>query len=308
MTWTASSSPDVTANDQVVLYDLETKSQRVVATPGKAGGVTDWSRVSGPIVAYTDQDEIQREENGYRSPWKIVAVNTSTNDRRLLDQDRTAQEQDFRPTVELSYPWAAWARPSSSEGAYDLLVGNLDTGATRTILRDANVESLIISGGTVYFTLGTPNGSDLYSLPIQREASPTKLSSSSSVSGVGKSTGRSIVFEEVARSETGTPRSRVLRWRPGDGVEVLADNLYEGANPTAGASFAAWYSDAGSITVRSLTGHGSTTITPKVYPSIAGRMSADGDQLVWAELRDLNNPRAAEVVIGRVDALDTGSE
>lgn len=296
VTWTSPSAPGGPHNE-VYVYDLSTRTARVVAGPAHAGGETDWSRISGDLVVYTDQAVPLSEEND-RSPWRIVLLDLRSGRQRVIDKDRGGTEEQFRPSVAVAAPWVAWAHPTPVPDRYDLFVLNADTNEKRTILSDADMFHLQLSSTNLTFSVATDAGRDLWAVElVGAEQRPRQLTTSSRVAMAGRRPADTAVYSEV--SDAGRSAVFVIPIAGGPPVELARDQT-GGANPVATPTFAAWYGRTGSIEVGALAGGGRVSITPKLGAYVPTRIGADGDLLVWGEHTTDKFGREADVVIARV--------
>ncbi|MEA3078190.1 MAG: hypothetical protein QOF60_3098 [Actinomycetota bacterium] len=299
LTWTTASQPGG-RHDEVVVYDLTTKQQQIAARPGTRGGVTDWSRISDTTVAYTDQAaDLNADNSTGHSPWRIMVLNLSTGKSQVVDQDRSVAEQAFVPTVELHLPWVAWLRPTGRPNHYDLMVLNLETNQRRTVAADGDIFDIGLTSSSVTYSLpaSEQGGRNLFVAELVSGSSPKQLTTTGAVTEGGKHGGRVAVYAE-AKAGTGAVYVVPLAGGP---PQLLSDAVSEAPNPVGSEAFAAWWNGSGDVQVGSFTsGRPVTTVGPKGYSHVPSRITADGDLVVWGEVKDINQPDAAELVVSKV--------
>jgi hypothetical protein len=185
---------------------------------------------------------------------KLMLLELSSGKARVLDRDHGPAEQNFRPTVELGYPWAAWVRPTATPDHYDLVVLNLETAERRILLHAVDIFDVSITPSVVTYTLSTRQGAaDLYAIDLtSAAATPRQLTSTGRVNFAATaatpsrsipsrrrkaparwSNRRSLAGREGPSQATCTTRptrrARTPLWRGGARVK-LSDSAYSPAH------------------------------------------------------------------------------
>jgi hypothetical protein len=296
LTWTLPSTPEG-RHDQVVVYDLTTRQQQVVARAPKPNGVTDWSRISGNLLAFTEQD--REASTGEGSPWRIVVLDLESGKRRIVDHDRSSAEQQFVPTVEIDYPWVAWARPSGQPQRYDLLVLNLDSGQQRTIVKGEDLFNIGLSSSAVTYTLPPRAGeANLFVNDLATTAPARQLTTSGRVNFAAGHGDETAVYSESTPDGHGRVMAVPLS---GGEPRTLAADLLDSSNPVSSDSIAAWWDRRGAVVIADLRHPNRPTVTESARRGghIPSRLAVDGNRVVWGERVD-DNPLLGEVVVSEV--------
>jgi len=296
--WVASDGRGSPPN-RVVVYDLATRTKRIVARATTPVAVIDSVAGDRHTIVYSQEDHTPDDEapNGLAVPWADYTVDLVTGKRQRILSERNARPRDaVLPSPRIEWPWVLDVKQGRVPGpGVDVDVYDLRTGRVKTVLSQVRGGSgFDLDQRLIVYSATSRAGDDLFAVGVDGSGGPRQLTDSGQVISNRTANGSTSWREP----EMGLPQS--LWWLPErEGAKPIRFSA-GGYSPYPGRGFVAWSPVAGTeLLAQDPTQNTSPIMLASDSFDTEAFYAAFGDRVVWAT-RSSGSPTVhiARIVIG----------
>jgi hypothetical protein len=270
------------------MLDPSTGRSRVIAHVSYKGGTVGWLSGAGRFLVWVDQSATPNS-GGDPVRWTMRAADVLSGATWTLGSSGPKATIDF-PLPQVNDGHVAWTYPQPGhQDRAQLTVVDLATRRAVTRVLPAASDAVAYAHGDAIVFVPGHGGLDVIAYPVPTGTARV-LAADGRASTFITTSGSLVAWTEIDPSAPDQDPRRIVVADLATAAppRTVVAGINQG-NPVLGADFLAYYTVEEPVAVVPLAG-GEPVKTDDGAVSVASRLSASGDELVWAEYPNPDNP------------------